>query len=177
MNRLLIMACSQTKSADPSTRLSARDRYTGPLWQTLKNTDPQGSLAKVAFLSAQEGFRDAIWPVDRYDRRMTPDLAKTMVAGGIGMRWPIMKPGVAGGMTAASSMASMSAWGDKPFDEVCMVGGHLYLDVMRVFVAQFVAAGFITADARLQEINGQIGFMRRDLRHWLLSNEQAVIAA
>ncbi|NTF17651.1 hypothetical protein G6L37_04510 [Agrobacterium rubi] len=177
MNRLLIMACSQTKSKDPSTRLSARERYTGPLWLTLKNTDPQGHLAKVAFLSALEGFRDAIWPVDQYDKRMTPDLAATMIAGGIGMPWPIMKPGVAGGMTAASHMSSMTAWCKKPFDDVCMVGGHLYLDVMRAYMQQFVSGGYVTADATITEINGQIGYMRRDLKAWLLQPLNADMAA
>lgn len=177
MNRLLIMACSQTKSKDPNPRLSARERYTGPLWLTLKNTDPDGRLAKVAFLSAQEGFNDAIWPVDIYDKRMTPDLAEVMIAGGIGKRWPIVKPGTGGGLTAASSMASMTNWGKRPFDDVCMVGGHLYLDVMRVFVRQFAASGYITADATMTEINGQIGYMRRDLRAWLLRTEAVRAAA
>lgn len=177
MNRLLIMSCSQTKSKDPSTRVAGRDRYDGPLWRTLRATDPDQRMAKVTFLSALEGFRDAVWPVDQYDKRMTPEIAARMIAGGIGESWPKFKPGHAGGMTAASSMASMSHWGRQPFDEVCMVGGHLYLEVMRSFVGGFMKSGFITQDARIVEINNQIGYMRRDLKEWLLRCEPTDIAA
>lgn len=177
MNRLLVMACSQTKSKDPSTRLSARKRYTGPLWLTLNNADPDGRLAKVAYLSAQDGFRDAIWPVDQYDKRMTPDLAEAMANGGIGMRWPIMKPGVAGGMTAASFMVSMTDWKNKPFNDICMVGGHLYLKVMRAYMREFISEGYVTLDATITEINGQIGYMRRDLKTWLLRDADIGSAA
>jgi hypothetical protein len=173
VNRLLIMSCSQTKIKDPSTRIAAKDRYDGPLWKTLRATDPEGRMAKVAFLSALEGFGDARWPVDQYDKRMTPELAERMVAEGIGGRWPKLKPGVAGGMTAAAHMASMSDWGKKPFAEVCMVGGHLYLTVMRKFVSQFIGSGFITSDASVVEINGQIGYMRRDLAAWLRRDRNA----
>lgn len=177
VNRLLIMSCSQTKTKDPSTRVAGRDRYDGPLWRTLRATDPDGRMARVAFLSALEGFGDAMWPVGQYDKRMTPELAEQMIAGGIGENWPKFKPGVMGGSTAASHMASMSQWGKKPFDEVCLVGGHLYLNVMRVFVPQFVQSRYITADAPIIEINDQIGYMRRDLKAWLLRDEQKVIAA
>ena len=113
----------------------------------------------------------------QYDKRMTPELAERFIAGGIGENWPKYKPGVAGGSTAASHMASMSNWGKKPFDEVCMVGGHLYLSVMRVFVSQFVHSGYITADAPIIEINDQIGYMRRDLKAWLLRDEKTALAA
>jgi hypothetical protein len=171
------MSCSQTKTKDPSTRVAGRDRYDGPLWRTLRATDPEGRMAQVAFLSAHEGFRDARWCVDLYDKRMTPELAERFIAGGIGANWPKYKPGVAGGSTAASHMVSMTQWGKKPFDEVCMVGGHLYLSVMRVFVSQFLKAGHITADAPIIEINDQIGYMRRDLKAWLLREEKTTLAA
>ena len=169
MNPLLVLACSQTKSDDPGTRLSARQRYRGPLWLTLEKTDPEGRLARVAFLSALEGFKDASWTVDRYDRRMTAELAARMIEQGIGARYPEPKPGTAGGLTASSCMASISRWGDAPFDEVCLVGGHLYLSVMRAYFEEFRARGYVSPDAKIVEINGQIGYMRRDLRNWLLS--------
>lgn len=167
MNRLLILACSQTKKKD-SGSLAGRDRYDGPLWRDLRKHDPEGRLAKVAFLSALEGFRDACWPVDIYDRRMTPEIAQQMIAGGLGALWPRLKPGVAGGMAAGAHIASMSDWGRKPFDEVCIVGGHLYISVMRQYVSLFRAGRYLTEDAPLVEINGQIGYMRRDMRAWLV---------
>jgi hypothetical protein len=39
--------------------MPARERYDGPLWRTLRAADPDGSRAKVAFLSARYGFRAA----------------------------------------------------------------------------------------------------------------------
>lgn len=177
MNRLLIMSCSQTKTKDPSTRVAGRDRYDGPLWRTLRATDPGGRMANVAFLSALYGFREATWPVDQYDKRMTPELAEMMIAGGLGTRWPQTKPGFAGGMQAGAEIASMSDFGRKPFDDVCLVGGHLYLDVMRAFVKHFVDRGFVTGRAAINEVNGQIGYMRRDLKTWLLASESHSIAA
>lgn len=176
MNRLLILACSQTKKKD-SGRLSGRDRYDGPLWRTLRAVDPEARLAQVAFLSAQDGFCDARWPVDVYDRRMTPEIAEQMIAGGIGALWPRMKPGTAGGATAASHIVGMTDWGKNPIDEVCIVGGHLYLDVMRSFVSAFRDRGHVAKSAPVIEINGQIGYMRRDLRAWLLGDYRGEGAA
>jgi hypothetical protein len=48
------------------------------------------------------------------------------------------------------------------------VGGHLYLTVMRARLAGFIDMGCVSADARIVEINGPIGRMRRELRLWLL---------
>ncbi|TCQ01796.1 hypothetical protein C8J34_12620 [Rhizobium sp. PP-F2F-G36] len=53
------------------------------------------------------------------------------------------------------------------FEDVALVGGHLYLDVMRHFVGLFREDGYVTTDVRVTEINGPIGCMRRDLRLWL----------
>ena len=55
----------------------------------------------------------------------------------------------------------------SPFTEVALVGGNLYLDVMRHFVGLFREGRYVTADARVVEINGPIGLMRRELREWL----------
>ena len=51
--RLLILACSATKAVGEG--LVARNRYQGPLWQTLRAADPDGSKAFVCFLSAHLG--------------------------------------------------------------------------------------------------------------------------
>ena len=85
--RLLVLACSAAKRRDP-TPLEARQRYDGPLWRTLRTVDPSGRLARVAFLSARYGFRDAGTKIDDYDARLTDELAKRMIAGGIETRWP-----------------------------------------------------------------------------------------
>ncbi|MGC8733098.1 MAG: hypothetical protein ACP5RC_12710, partial [Halothiobacillaceae bacterium] len=85
--RLLILACAATKRHQPD-RIPARDRYDGPLWRTLRATDPNGRLARVGFLSARFGFRDARTPIEDYDARLSEDLAARMIAGGITTRWP-----------------------------------------------------------------------------------------
>jgi hypothetical protein len=151
--------------------VAGRDRYNGPLWTTLRAVDPDERMAKVAFLSAHLGFRDANTPVDPYEKRMTRQTADEMIAGGLIAGWPKTRKGM-GGMHAGCEIGSMSKFGRIPFDEVCIVGGHLYIDVMRSFVCAFKERGHVRRDAPLVEINGQIGYMRRDLRSWLLGGVQ-----
>lgn len=178
MKRLLILACSATKSREIG-RVSGRDRYMGPLWTTLRARDPAGSLAKVAFLSAKLGFRDAVSVVDPYDMKMTPDLAKLMISGGLGTRWPCPSSSRCPDTSrihAGVEIASMTDDGCSPFDDVAIVGGHLYIGVMSEFVRLFREGGFVTPNAELTVINGPIGYMRRDLKDWLLKGQELVPA-
>lgn len=103
---------------------------------------------------------------------MTPEIAAAMKAGGPGMRWPRPKTQrrvMPSGEHAGAHIASMTQFGRAPFMEVALVGGHLYLDVMRHLVTLFREGGYLTADAAITEINGPIGRMRKDLRLWLLA--------
>jgi hypothetical protein len=173
-HRLLVLACSASKRPDPG-RIPARDRYDGPLWQTLRGADPKGRRAKVAFLSARFGFRDAKTPIEDYDARLTEDLAERMIAGGATTRWPRPpSPRLPDnyGMHPGAEIASLTRYGAEPIHDIALVGGHLYLDVMRAMLAGFREMGCILDRARVTEINGPIGFMRRDLRRWLLSSSQ-----
>ena len=77
--RLLILACSATKAAGEG--LAARDRYQGPLWQTLRATDPDGSKTFVCFLSAKFGLGDARSVLPHYDRVLTDADADRMAEG------------------------------------------------------------------------------------------------
>ncbi|NRP76121.1 hypothetical protein ILFOPFJJ_07045 [Ensifer psoraleae] len=106
--RLLILGCSATKRPDPGY-MPAIYRYDGALWQTLRVTDPRGSTAWVAFLSAHYGFQDAAVPIADYNARLTIDT----------------------GMHPGAEIASMSRYGRAPCHDIALVGGHLYLDVMR----------------------------------------------
>lgn len=169
--RLLILACSATKR-DGLTYMPAIQRYDGPLWRTLRAGDPDGRLAKVAFLSAHFGYRSADTPIEMYETRMTKEIATAIKAGGLGMRWPRPKTQrrvMPSGEHAGMHIAALTQFGRRPFAEVALVGGHLYLDVMRHFVGLFREGGYVAADARITEINGPIGRMRQDLRLWLLS--------
>ncbi|GAA4134681.1 hypothetical protein ACFFTN_13075 [Aminobacter aganoensis] len=171
--RLLILACSTTKRHDAG-HIPANVRYDGPLWQTLRAADPNGTRASVAFLSAHYGFRDATTPIADYDARLTPHLAERMIAGGVTTRWPRprRKNGPDNsGMHASAEIASMSLYGREPFRDVALAGGALYLTVMRTLLGEFQRMGCVLPDARVFTINGAIGRMRQDLRCWLLETE------
>ena len=77
--RLLILACSATKATGEG--LTARDRYQGPLWQTLRAIDPDGSKTFVCFLSAKFGLGDARSVLPHYDRVLTDADADCMAEG------------------------------------------------------------------------------------------------
>ncbi|WP_454010808.1 hypothetical protein [Aquamicrobium terrae] len=150
--------------------MPARLRYDGPLWRTLRAVDPDGVCAKVAFLSAHYGFRDAETPIACYDARLTQDLAERMIAGGMTTRWPrprrVTVP--TAGMHPGHEIASMSRYGREPFSDVALVGGRLYVTVMSAMVAGFQRMGCVATDASVATINGPIGRTRQDLRRWLL---------
>ena len=168
-SRLLILACSATKRDGPAC-MPAIQRYDGPLWQTLRAVDPYGEKAKVAFLSAHLGFRAASSPIEIYDARMTDQVAAAMKAGDLGTRWPRPKSQLRvlpSGEHPGIHIGSLTARGRNPFSDVALVGGHLYLGVMRHLIELFRTAGYVARDARIREINGPIGLMRRDLRLWL----------
>lgn len=167
--RLLILACSATKRGG-SRYMPAIERYDGPLWRTLRSIDPHGEKAKVAFLSAHLGFRAADTPIEMYDARMTVQITAAMLAGDLGTRWPrprtqrrVMPSGEHPGM----HISTLTRHGRHPFSDVALVGGHLYLDVMRHLIDLFRLRGFVVGNVRITEINGSIGLMRRDLRLWL----------
>lgn len=166
--RLVIMSCSATKRPDPGY-MPARDRYNGPLWQTLRAADPEGTRASVAFLSAQYGFREASSPIEKYEAKMTPERAAQMILGSTYTRWPRPKSWKRpdSGDHANMHILRMTEDGQLPFTEVALVGGALYLDVMRSFVTDFQAMHCITPGARIVEINDSIGLMRNQLRAWL----------
>lgn len=101
---------------------------------------------------------------------MTPEIAAAMKAGGLGTRWPppktqrrVMQSGEHPGM----HIASMTEHGLNPFVDVYLVGGALYLDVMRHFVDLFQGDGFVTGSAPVKEICAPIGIMRQQMAIWL----------
>jgi hypothetical protein len=172
--RLLVLACSATKRPDPG-RIPARHRYDGPLWRTLRATDPHDRLARVTFPSARFGFHDARTEIENYDARLTRDLADRMIAGGVTTRWP--RPRSARrpdncGMHPGAEIAQITRCAREPMEDVALVGAHLYLDVMRALLEGFRDMGAIEPEARIVEINGPIGLMRRHLRSWLLDERR-----
>ena len=99
-----------------------------------------------------------------------PEIAAAMKAGGLGTRWPRPKTqrrAMPSGKHPGMHIASMTERGRKPFVEVCLVGGALYLDVMQHFVDLFQEDGFVTGSAPVTEICAPIGIMRQQMRIWL----------
>lgn len=168
-HRLLILSCSATKRHDPGW-MPGWERYDGPLWQTWRAIDPDRRLARVGFLSARYGFRTGDSPIEDYDARLTSDLAERMIAGGMTTRWPRPpspnKPDNYGSHPGCE-IATLAYHGTRPFTEIALVGGGLYLKVMRAFVEGFREMRCIAPDAEVTEINAGIGVMRQRLRVWL----------
>lgn len=172
-SRLLILACSATKEGGPRY-MPAIDRYDGPLWQTLRVTDPNGEMAQTAFLSAYLGFRAASTPIEMYDIAMTPQLAAAMRAGNLGTRWPQQKTQrqvMPSGEHAGMHIASMTDYGRHPFSSIALAGGHRYIEIMKQLVRLFMIGGYVENHAVVTIINGPIGAMRRELREWLVSDD------
>lgn len=168
-HRLLILACSATKRQDDGY-MPAIDRYDGPLWQTVRCHAGDRNMLKITVLSARYGFLDSRSPIQNYDSRLTTALADRMIAGGLATRWPRppspRKPDNYGN-SAACEMASLAEHGDRPFTDVAIAGGHIYLKVMKSFLEAFRDRGYIAAHASVTEIKAPIGFMRQQLGVWL----------
>ena len=160
---LLIMGCSATKNPDENW-VPAHDRYTGPLWQTL-NACNCGADISVGVVSAHYGFIAATTMTQPYNKQLTPRIADELVAQGVHALWP-KEWGAPHGNQAIYEMAMLATVGlkNRPFRRVILCGGQTYLAVMRWYVREFQAAGYIASDAAITEVNGQIGMMRRKLR-------------
>lgn len=176
--RLLILACSSSKAEGEG--LSARSRYTGPLWQTLKAADPDGSLAHVAFLSARYGFGHSGDPLPHYNTVLTAKAADTMIQRGLAGFYPnydltFRTQGARDRhlanreplRTAGGVIARLVREAGSAFEDVAICGGKEYVRVGQAYVADMADHGFIAAEARVTVINDQIGYMRANLRRWL----------
>lgn len=177
--RLLILACSATKATGEG--LTARDRYQGPLWQTLRAADPDGSRAFVCFLSARFGLGDARDLLPRYDRVLTDADADRMVLAATWACYPELPQNSR--MTIAAKLQTARQHGPlrspsgvltllehelgQPFHDVAICGGHRYVRVAVSWLADFRAMRQIAADAPITIINGPIGVMRAKLRAWI----------
>lgn len=183
--RLLFLACSATKSDAPG-RILAADRYRGPLWLTLAAADPDRRLAQVAFVSAEFGFGMAYWhELPDYSRRMSAERAERIATA---LRTDARVDYLARGAareaaeiarlagSARSVMHEATGRARAPIADVCLVGGRDYLPPMRAAVAVGIARGWIAGDARVVEINAEIGLMRRALRLWLGADERRLAA-
>jgi hypothetical protein len=76
--RLIVLACTATKRADPDPLIAIR-RYDGPSFRTLRKwqaTNPTAAeLLDIHILSAQLGLIAADTLISNYNQRMTPNRA------------------------------------------------------------------------------------------------------
>lgn len=161
MNRLLIMACSATKNP-AADLMSARQRYVGPVWQTLKAADPNGDAAHVLVLSAKHGLIDGSDLIENYDQKMTNERAHELLEQGLSTDSHLL-------------LSELTGYGRQPFDEVCVVGGHLYQGVAQELVreaTQTMLHSPFVENVRIVEICDEIGYMRQQLRAWLSAGQQ-----
>ncbi len=163
---LLIMSCGATKN-ESDEWLPADQRYTGPLWQTLRSSCHLPPDTGIAVLSARYGLIQGSTMTQNYNARMTPAIAARMIEEGADALWPKAPPGVnqvSFGNRASYEIASLSRHGDAPFDRIVLCGGKLYVQVMKALIddiRQMTPAFAFNAD--LEVIAGPIGKMRQAL--------------
>ena len=176
--RLLILACSATKAEGDA--MPARERYIGPLWQTLKAADPEGRLAYVSYLSARFGFGDARADLPNYNQLLTSKAADTMIERGLHGFYPNYPTDfrTEGArlrhlatrdklQTGAKAICDLSRDLGVQFEDVAICGGKHYVRVAEALIAEMRDEGFIALDAPVTIINDQIGYMRTKLRRWI----------
>lgn len=191
--RLLILACSATKAAGEG--LTARDRYQGPLWQTLRAVDPAGKLAFACYLSAKYGLGDARALLDDYNAVLTDAGAAAMAKAGAWTPYPLLSEPTqktdagrsramqAARLTAGPRIAPMQALlqlrreAGRPFQDVAICGGHRYVRVARSWLGDFRHFGPVAPDARVTVIDDRIGVMRSRLRGWLEAGQPVAAPA
>ena len=152
MSRLLVLACSATKSSAPGL-MRARDRYTGPIWQTYRVADPRGELARLTVLSARYGWIDGTAAIANYDQKRTT-------------------APVASEPERVQQLLELGSF--DGIEEICIVGGHLYQAAINPYVDSIRARH---PEIVITRICDQIGFMRQQLRAWLDSAACFQVAA
>lgn len=152
MNRLLVLACSATKSPAPGL-VPARERYTGPVWLTYRAADPRGEFARLTVLSARYGWIDGDAPIANYDQKMT-------------------SVSVASEPERAQQLLELGSF--DGVEEICIVGGHLYQAAANAYLDEIRAR---YPEIRIRRICDQIGFMRQHLRAWLTEQNLLEVAA
>ncbi|CAH2606316.1 conserved protein of unknown function (plasmid) [Rhodovastum atsumiense] len=180
--RLLILQCGKSKNPAEG-KIPARDRYTGPLWTTLRNADPNGERTQVAALSAKYGLIRGSREIDNYDLEMTDRIAEQMLFGGGSALYPVAEPckakTEAGRDRYRAKLAAMGRTSPfreivlteraagAPLTEICIVGGHRYCRVAEALLAEFRLMGILSPSCKITIINDEIGMMRKRMKEWI----------
>lgn len=160
MQRLLVLACSATKTPDQMLPVPPMDYYDGPVWRTFRawrersfDQLMRGSV-EVYALSAEYGLVHAARPIDPYDRQMTDSRAEFLRASGhsTGTVMP----------TAFSELERVV--GDWETPDVLFVGSALYASVFASWMD--TAQPDVMWRAACDGARG-IGDMMSELKLWL----------
>ena len=141
--RLLILSCSQRKSASPEP-LPAIERYNGPFYfvlrRFLRECPRQASLLDVHILSAAYGLIPADYPTPWYDRKM--DMTRAVE----------LQPQV---------NATFSDIRHDNYASICFAMGKTYLKAFEN------ALDLVPSDIESFATHGRIGEQQAQLKDWL----------
>lgn len=145
-NRLVLMPCCAKKGAKAAP---AMELYKGVFFQSFASNVKPGAQPNVIILSAKHGFIDPTKQIEPYDQVMTPTRAKEMLSN------------------LGAELAKVT-W-PTSIQDVLIVGGKEYQQVMRAAVADLVNAGRIPSTASINVTSGGIGEQRQQLNNYLQS--------
>lgn len=154
--RLLLLACSDTKGSEPAL---ARDLYQGPLWQALRKHGKPDGMPELVVLSAKHGFVSGDRRLEPYEQEMTDERAAELLADVDAQ---------------ADAVARSLPEGVVPRD-VYLAGGKTYRGIMEAVVARLIERGVVAKDASVNAADGKggkgagIGRMREQLGEYLQS--------
>lgn len=143
-NRLVLMPCCAKKGAKAAP---AMELYKGVFFQSFASNVKPGGAPNVIILSAKHGFIDPTKQIEPYDQVMTPTRAKEMLSN------------------LGAELAKVT-W-PANIQDVLIVGGKEYQQVMRAAVADLVNAGRIPSTASINVTSGGIGEQRQQLNNYL----------
>lgn len=143
-NRLVLMPCCAKKGAKAAP---AMELYKGVFFQSFASNVKPGAQPNVIILSAKHGFIDPTKQIEPYDQVMTPTRAKEMLSN------------------LGAELAKVT-WPTN-IQDVLIVGGKEYQQVMRAAVADLVNAGRIPRTASINVTSGGIGEQRQQLNNYL----------
>ena len=145
-NRLVLMPCCAKKGTKAAP---AMELYKGVFFQSFASNVKPGAQPNVIILSAKHGFIDPTKQIEPYDQVMTPTRAKEMLSN------------------LGAELAKVT-WPTN-IQDVLIVGGKEYQQVMRAALADLVNAGRIPNTASINVTSGGIGEQRQQLNNYLQS--------
>lgn len=132
------------------------------MWQTLRQHIGLIDWRDVFVLSGEYGFICSLNFIQTYEARLTPAKADRHIELGIHR---------ADGRPGPADIIKPYGKHRAPFDRVMCAGAGEYRRVFEAWIPAFKAAGIITTDAPVFQVQGGIGEQRSQLGKWLRENQ------